>query len=93
MSLLPSEDLPVWKGKAIGWFQGVNLLNATLSRWVHGALLGQPLCPEGFVHPAAVKQGSNQGLLLQVQLLGNVSFRVLLLRGGALGPGLALRVG
>lgn len=56
------------EGKAMGWFL-VNLLNA---------LLGQPVCAGGFVHLAAVKQGSTRRLLLQIQLLGNLSFRVLL---------------
>lgn len=65
-----------------GWFQDVNPLNA---------LLGWPLGPRGFVHLAAVKGGSNQGLLFHVCLLGNVSFHVLLL-GAGLRPGLALRV-
>lgn len=54
----------------MGGFLVVSLLNA---------LLGQHLCPSDLVHLAAVKQGSSRVLLLQVRLLGNLSFQVLLL--------------
>lgn len=57
------------------------------------SLLGRPLRPWGFVQLAIVKQGSNWALFFQVRLLGNVSFRVLLLGEAKLGPGLALRAG
>lgn len=82
------------EGKAAGWLQNVNLLSAALGpRGPGEPLLGRPLHPCGFVRLAVVKQGSSWDLLFQVHLLGNVSFRVLLLGEAELGPGLALRVG
>lgn len=76
----------------MGGFQAVKLPSAP-APWVQGASLGKPLHPEGLVRPAAVEQGGDQGLLLQVRLPGDFSFPVLLLRGAGLGPGLALTAG